>query len=364
MLFRIYGIDNNNDIIIVSDEDISNVNYSKLDKWLDYYYKNLNDNAKKMIVKKKYCNMAVSDTSTDTTQCGSYTDEKNVYIPSVVEVNKAQSGNANFMRPNTISWVANSKSGTKEAYVTRNQFYYEEAGKTFLSYDKDENYGVRPMMTIKGSSLVAGGVGTIDDPYTFADVKKAKGGTLVNERYVGEYVSIDGQKYRIVSTEDDGTTKVIGDFTIADLTTASSGDDEIVYNPKKKNSVAYYINNSVTKYVDIDYFVNHTIKVPIYKNKIIYGEEKSTKEYKVVLSAPNMYEMFSAQPQNVDSSSYWMLNQSNAKRITAAMWDAGVPVNEEIENEMRLGIRIVGYLKKDTVISSGKGTSNSPYILR
>ena len=35
MIFRVYGLDNNNNVIIVNDEDVANVNYSKLDKWLD-----------------------------------------------------------------------------------------------------------------------------------------------------------------------------------------------------------------------------------------------------------------------------------------------------------------------------------------
>ena len=47
MLFRIVGVDDSKDVIIVSDEDIANVNYSKLDKWLDYYYDHINEEAKK-----------------------------------------------------------------------------------------------------------------------------------------------------------------------------------------------------------------------------------------------------------------------------------------------------------------------------
>ena len=93
----------------------------------------MNESTQKMIVPTKYCNMALTETTLDTTQCSSYTDKKKVYIPSVIEVNKAASGEDNFMKPNTMSWVANPESGSKKAYLTRNVFYYDQYGKDFLS---------------------------------------------------------------------------------------------------------------------------------------------------------------------------------------------------------------------------------------
>lgn len=368
MLFRIYGIDDDKNVLLVSDEDIANVNYSKIDSWLEYYYDHLNDTTKKMIVEKKYCNMELSETALDTVQCSSYTGKKKVYIPSVIEVNKSMSDGFTFMKPNTMSWVATTKD-SKEAYLTRYIFFYEQKGKNFLSYSKNENYGVRPMFTIDGNSLITNGNGTKTNPYVFGDTKAAKGGTLVNERYTGEYVSIDGVIYRIIEVSKDGTTKIVSNSTIgggADSvsSTASPGEDVIEYNPKKKSSVGYYINNRINEYINTNYFENHTFKVPIYKNKIIYGNEVETKEYKAVLFAPNMYEMFSAQPQNSGCRSYWMLNTSKGKRIAGVVYEIGVPVNGSIGSYFEAGIRVAGYLKADTTISSGSGTLEDPYVLK
>lgn len=363
-LFRIYGVTSNGDVIIVASEDIANVNYSKLDEWLDYYYKNLNKTTQKMIVPSKFCNMEVTDTTNNAVKCSGYTKSKKIYIPSVVEVNKAQDGENNFMKTRTISWVANPEKGSKKAYVTRNVFFYEEAGKDFIKYNKNDNYGVRPMMVIKGDSLITGGDGSSSDPYVFGDVKKAKGGTLVNKRYTGEYVSVDGRIFRIVSIENDGTTKVICESTLDQRITASQMDDVVTYDPKNKASVAYQIKNIAPKYLDSSYFIRHKVEVPIYKNKIIYGEEVEKKEYDLIFSAPNMYEMFSAQPQNGETKSYWMINSSKGKRITSAVYDIGVPVNTKEDRFMALNIRVVGFLKKDSVISSGNGTYGSPYIVR
>jgi len=376
MVFRIYGFDDDKNVIIVADQDIANVNYTKIDEWLDYYYAHLNKKTKNMIVDSKFCNMDLTDTTLDTVQCNSYTKKRKVYIPSVIEVNKTQ-GEGNFMKTNTMSWVANKKSD-KEAFLTRNIFFGDEYGKSFLAYDATSNYGVRPMMVIKGDSLVTGGDGTLDNPYQFGDSKRAEGSSLVNTRYTGEFIENSGTLWRIVDVMDDGTTKVISQGTFGnkfnddDSTIFADPENEkIVYNPKDKNSVAYYINNNASKFIDTKIFINHTIEVPIYKDKIIYGEEVETKKYKAKLSAPNMYEMFSAQ-SNVDayygdstvSRSYWLCNTSKAKGIAGALTDIGVPMNEKIEPYSEFGIRVVAYIKSDSIISSGNGTAVSPYKVK
>ncbi len=370
MMFRIYGVDDAN-VLIVADEDVANVNYSKLDSWLEYYYNHLNSKTKKMIVASQFCNMKVTDTSLDTTQCNSYTRKRSVYIPSIVEVNKAGTMEDNFMKTSTMSWVANSKSD-KQAYVTRDLFFGDSYGKSYLPYNITDNYGVRPMMFIKGDSLITGGDGTRENPFVFGDTKKGSTGKLVHDRFTGEYITDGGLLWRIIEPIDDGTTKIISVSSIintsADVTFYPDPDSDIIqYNPKDKMSVGYFIENGIRSYVDTSKFVRHVVEVPIYKNKIIYGEEVDTKKYEVMLSAPNMYELFSAQTKNIIgeySKSYWLINSSNGKRIAGAITDIGVPINEPIESYDSLGVRVVGYLKKDITISSGKGTEVSPYRIK
>ena len=107
--------------------------------------------------------------------------------------------------------------------------------------------------------------------------------------------------------------------------------------------------------------------MPIYKNKIIYGEEVDIKKYKVKLSAPNMYEMFSAQSRassNYEKThSYWLSNTSKTDRIGSAITDIGVPVNEEFGDYDAYGVRLVAYFKKGTVITKGYGTRSDPYTV-
>lgn len=369
MMFRVYGLDSDNNVILVAAEDVANVNFTKIDKWLnEYYYNHLTAKAKKMIVKAKYCNMNVTDSILDTTECSSYTKKINVYVPSIVEVNKAQA-DMNFMKPYTISWVANA--GAKNtAYVTRDRFYYEDEGKSFIPVSNIDNYGVRPMITIKGNLNVISGDGKINNPYLFDDSSKVKGGENVSALSTGEYVSISNTLYRVIDS-DDGAVKVIADDSIVNelepvVVSSSVTNGNITYNPQSKKSVAYFINNRIGDYVDSKYFENHTIIVPIYKKEFIYGEETSTKTYRAKIFAPNMYEMFSAQTNLYGhlSHSYWLLNSSNARMRAAVLTDIGVPLNEKYPPYMNFGIRICAYLKESAVVTSGSGTHDDPYLLK
>ena len=360
MLFRIYGVDSNNNVIIVSDEDISYVSYTSLEKWLDYYYDHLNKKTQEMIVSQKYCNESLDENKLKTTGCNSYTNTRKVYIPSVDMVNLAQVGDANFMKSSVMSWVANKKDSST-GYVTKNILFGADYNKDFMAYSLTDNIGVRPMMTIKGETLIVSGDGTAINPYTLGDVKQAKSGTLVNERFTGEYVSIGGEVYRIIEVLKDGTTKVISNFTLGDeKCTASMDSDVILYNPKKTSSVAYFINNRATAYIDTTHFVNHTIKVPVYQKEIIYGKEVETKEYKVKLSAPNMFEMFSV--IRSDMNPYWFINSSKASRTTGVIFNV-IPMSTEILRSHEAYVRAVAYLSEKTVISNGKGTIESPYLI-
>ena len=367
-VFRIIGLDGNN-VRVVASEDVSNVNYSKLDKWLDFYYDNLNDFTKKAIVSTKYCNDVLAEDALNTTKCNSYTKKRNVYIPSVIDINLT-GGDKSFMKLPTITWVANSKNN-KEAYVFRNFFLGDDANKSFITYPINENYGVRPMMTLNGDILISDGDGTLLKPYSFGDTKVAVGGDDLNTRETGEYVKFSNFLWRILDVDSEGNTRVITVDSIAegDLFTYTLKDNKgkIEYNPKNKSGLGYFINNATSKYIKPTYLVKHEVEVPIYKNEIIYGEVVKTEKYDVLYAAPNMYDLFSAQTfmySQHNPSGYWLINNSQKKMRTGLISMVGVPINMDIMYSDRAGIRVVAYVKKDAVIVSGKGTAYKPYILK
>lgn len=381
MYFRIFGLTEDGNIIVVSDEDLAYVSFDKVEKWLDdYFYDYLNDFTKKNIVESKFCNMTVDEASTNTTECTQYTKKRKMHIPSIIEVNKAADGTinpdgitTNFLRPETISWIANAKDES-EAYITRNRFYgLDNMYKTFMPFDRTHNYGIKPMFVIKGDMLVKNGEGTVEKPYEFGDTKKVKFGTKLSERETGEFVSISGVLYRIIGVTKEGTTRVVSMSSFGinnhdEIEVYSNyGMDNLVYDPTNKKNVGYYINNGAMEYIDTRNFVNHEIEVPIYKDKLIYGTEVETKKYNVKLAAPNIFELFGASGRNYGHlyviDSYWILNGSKNNRMGGAVTDIGVPLNEEITPFSRFGIRVVGQINAKRVIVSGKGTYFSPYII-
>ena len=366
MLFRILGVDGDN-VRIVAEQDVSNVNYSAIDEWLDYYYDHINKKSKKYVVKNKYCNMNADDGSISSlTNCSSYADEQEVSILSASDINQAGPVADNYLYPNSISWVRNSKNDD-EAYAVRNVFYNSDS--QYMSFDKDYNFGVRPVITIQGDALVIDGDGTQANPYSIGDFESASTNDLVNTRSTGEYISYSGILWRIIDVDNDGTTKVIANTTLYNngervLTYYDTNATSKIYNPTQRGNVGYFINNQASQFVDTEYFANKVVEVPIYKNDIKYGKESTTKKYKVKLSAPNMYEMFSAFNYNDKAmKSYWLINSSRKQYTKAVISDIGVVMYGNIYDYDEYGVRPVGYLDKDCVIVRGRGTVDNPYII-
>ena len=359
-LFRIVSVENGN-VKIVSAEDVSNVNYSGLDQWLEYYYDHLADSSKEYIVKTKYCNDKVTDTTTK--KCSSYTKEKDVYILSVEDVNNSVDTNAgeSYLYSSTIVWLANTKTD-KESWATRSVFF--GTSDKYSSFSKNYNLGIRPVITIKGSNLITSGTGTENDPYQIDDMKTGKPDENLNTRYSGEYIEYSNMLWRIVEVEKSGTIKVISNSNVPiageKRISYDSSITNRIYNPNQKGNVGYVINQKVVDTIDEKYFDKTEIEVPIYKKLAKYNKETTTKKYKVKFHAPDMYDLYTAQNNSL-LSGYWLLNSSQSQDVVYMISPIGVVYNTGVPDSNTAGIRVIGYLNKNCKIVSGKGTEERPY---
>jgi len=361
MLWRILDTDGKN-VRLVAYEDIANVNFAGINKWMDYFYDHLSDGAKKLIVKNKYCNETLTNAPHDLLECNSYTKKLNSYILSAQDVNKAHSDEGNYLITQTISWLANEQND--ESAYTVDVFTYAD-GKSYLEDKKTYNYGVRPVITIKGDSLIKSGTGTYKSPYNLGETTKGKVDDKINTRTPGEFIKYSGMLWRIVEVNKDGTTKIIS------MESIKSKDNKKVqtyyqskskvYNPTEKGNIGYFIKNKVSEYVDTSYFVNKNVEVPIYDGEIQYGKQSTTKKYKVKLSAPNIYEMFSAYTYTRGNmKAHWLINSSKQEFTKAVMTDIGVILTTVGDYDL-YGIRVVGNLNENIMITKGKGTFDNPY---
>ena len=359
-LFRIVSVENGN-VKIVAAEDVSNVNYSGLDQWLEYYYDHLADSSKEYIVKTKYCNDKVTDTTTK--KCSSYTKEKDVYILSVEDVNNSvdSSTGESYLYPSTIVWLANTKTD-KESWTTRSVFF--DTSDKYSSFSKNYNLGIRPVITIKGSNLITSGTGTENDPYQIDDMKTGKPDENLNTRYSGEYIEYSNMLWRIVEVEKSGAIKVISNSNVPiageKRISYDSSITNRIYNPNQKGNVGYAINQKVADTIDEKYFDKTGIEVPIYKKLAKYNKETTTKKYKVKFHAPDMYDLYTAQNNSL-LSGYWLLNSSQNQDVVYMISPIGAVYNTGVPDSNTAGIRVIGYLNKNCKIVSGKGTEERPY---
>lgn len=354
--FRIVSVEDGL-VKIVAAEDVSNVNYSGLDSWLEYYYDHLADSSKEYIVKTKYCNDKVTDTTVK--KCSSYTKEKQVYILSIEDINKSLNEyGESYLYPSTIDWLANKKTD-KESWAMRDRVVPE-----YMEFSKDYNFGIRPVVTIKGDILITSGTGTKDNPYQIDDIDLGKADEALNTRYSGEYVLYSNRLWRIVETESDGAIKVISDSNISinnqDRISYDYSIKNKIYNPTQKGNIGYQINQKTSDAIDEKYFVKTEIEVPIYKTIAKYKEETKTKKYKVKFHAPNMYDLYTANNSNA-LISYWLMNSSQKESLEYMVSEIGVVYYDEIVDTNSAGTRVVGYLNKNCKIVSGKGTKDEPY---
>lgn len=359
-LFRIVSVENGN-VKIVAAEDVSNVNYSGLDQWLEYYYDHLADSSKKYIVKTKYCNDKVTDTTTK--KCSSYTKEKGVYILSLEDVNNStdSSTGESYLYSSTIVWLANTKTD-KESWATRSVFF--DTSDKYSSFSKNYNLGIRPLITIKGSNLITSGTGTENDPYQIDDMKTGKTDENLNTRYSGEYIEYSNMLWRIVEVEKSGAIKVISNSNVPiageKRISYDSSITNRIYNPNQKGNVGYAINQKVADTIDEKYFDKTEIEVPIYKKLAKYNKETTTKKYKVKFHAPDMYDLYTAQNNSL-LSGYWLLNSSQNQDVVYMISPIGAVYNTGVPDSNTAGIRVIGYLNKNCKIVSGKGTEERPY---
>ena len=373
MRFKIVGLDENNDVIVVSDYPVSYVNYNKIDKWLnEYYYELLSDEAKKIIVESEYCN-GVKDASS--TECTSKTETKKIYYPSVQDVNLAQKDNSNFMIPKQLSWInkeTNKATSLGEVYRTINNELYIEMQQKEIST-------IRPMFKIKGNIKISSGNGTVDYPFVLTVDKKLTGDNATNDLKIGDIVKNKGIYYRVIEKNKDGTTKVITMNNITAYNQLIEVTNEkktpVIYNPNQRGNIGYKINNDLAKYIDKSILTVHEVEVPIYENDIVYGTETNKKKYKVLFSAPNIFEIYSAINYEAVSSND---EEDDEERIEGSCWyinsskkeDTGITTNNlgdiytSVYQGDKNGVKVVAYLKKDLNISSGEGTYKKPYTLK
>ena len=297
--------------------------------------------------------------------------------------------------------------------------------------------GVRPVISIADASMIASGTGTKKDPYVLAGERMLDTDNNVNHAKVGDYVYLDESKnpytfteetiardlkyntskdkvrYRIVSKETDGTTKIQRADILRNLPDTISIDVGM-FVPFYYSTTCGYINNTWYtggcdnhniflptegtgdyKYTDsenIGYFLNNasnsfynwysdTAKNMIAKSNwelltVGMGKDYShldtnpSAAYPVrtndgtvntFVGLPSWGEMYSGNDINV---TYWLMNRWEDSSTFCIYVNSGGYTYGFHAGYYRQAVRPVVRLKQNVKITNGKGTMTEPYTLK
>lgn len=373
MLFRIVRVNDDNSVLIVSNDALANVDYtndgrftdSALDKWLnDYFYNLLEPSYQDLIKSSSWCDDVISSDNITTTECSRQTDKRKVGILSLQDYNLSYDGVSSYLDKSNFSWYANLAEDNKALAITSTDSY----PNTIYSSESTNLLNVVPALNLKASTTILEGDGTYTNPYVVVKRDTARRSSELNKRQVGEYVSYSGYLFRISNILDDGTTEVIMDSVLKSNNQQvdigyTNGNKQKVYNPNQEGNIGYKIKNDMTRYINTDLFVSKNISVPIYNKNITYQGKKDTKEYKLLITIPSTFDIFSARSSTANDSGYWLRDSSKQDNTKAVVRSLGTLTYSNASDNLQAGVKVLAYFDKDVIIESGKGTYLDPYTL-
>lgn len=373
MLFRIVRVNDDNSVLIVSNDALANVDYtndgrftdSALDKWLnDYFYNLLEPSCQDLIKSSSWCDDMISSDNITTTECSRQTDKRKVGILSLQDYNLSYDGVSSYLDKSNFSWYANLAEDNKAWAITSTDSY----PNTIYSSESTNLLNVVPALNLKASTTILEGDGTYTDPYVVVKRDAARRSSELNKRQVGEYVSYSGYLFRISNILDDGTTEVIMDSVLKSNNQQvdigyTNGNKQKVYNPNQEGNIGYKIKNDMTRYINTDLFVSKNISVPIYNKNITYQGKKDTKKYKLLITIPSTFDIFSAKSSTANDSGYWLRDSSKQDNTKAVVRSLGTLTYSNASDNLQAGVKVLAYFDKDVIIESGKGTYLDPYTL-
>ena len=373
MLFRIVRVNDDNSVLIVSNDALANVDYtndgrftdSALDKWLnDYFYNLLEPSYQDLIKSSSWCDDVISSDNITTTECSRQTDKRKVGILSLQDYNLSYDGVSSYLDKSNFSWYANLAEDNKAWAITSTDSY----PNTIYSSESTNLLNVVPALNLKASTTILEGDGTYSNPYVVLKRDTARRSSELNKRQVGEYVSYSGYLFRISNILDDGTTEVIMDSVLKSNNRQidigyTNGNKQKVYNPNQEGNIGYKIKNDMTRYINTDLFVSKKISVPIYNKNITYQGKKDTKKYKLLITIPSTFDIFSAKSSTANDSGYWLRDSSKQDNTKAVVRSLGTLTYSNASDNLQAGVKVLAYFDKDVIIESGKGTYLDPYTL-
>lgn len=359
ILFRIVGIDKDNNIKAISDSNLT-LMYSGLEKGFDksYVYKWLNKSD------EKYSGVFENNMdSTDKYLTNTYLCDD--VVSDLKNINCEKNNNA--LKITLLSLYDYASAGGKESYLNNGESYYlstiddknnnyfiNTTGDVGLNKISTKIYGVRPVITIKKDVALMHGDGSKTSPYAVIEKTISK----LSDVYVSKYINYSGNTYRVISTGENVKIALSDNIKDGDKYLEKTfGGKNNIYSTTKK-TIGEYLNNTYYKSIK-----NNDLIV-----KSSYGIGSNTLDnldYTAVYSKTNTFnigmltlgDMFISDTKNVLT----MNRGIESSMIINVINKDGNVFGDLIASKYE--VRPTMYLKGDINIVSGDGSIDSPYEL-
>jgi len=357
-LFRIVSIDENNNIKLITDEALTNLAWgtdssyetSYIKKWLNgeeehagIFYKSLN-NPTKYLIDTTFC---ISTVKEDGKGCDNNITSS-VGLLSLLEYNKA-GGTNSYLQTNNYWWLSNSSD--------EGVWYVHSDGKINDVYHMGKNYysyGVRPVITIKGSVSLVSGDGTKDNPYK---IEQETDGFLKNKN-VGKYVKYSGLTWRIIEKNNNYIRVALDGFI-------KEKDEDKLMNFSVYSNV-YAATSDIGKYLNTTFY--NTLDSTYMKDGIIYTNRYDSTvdfNYMGIFESSITAKVGMMQVGDLfmnDYTNYYLASRTSTYVGTVYKVVENNSLYADLPTE-KAYIRPTIFLDLESPVSSGDGSKNSPYII-
>ena len=238
-------------------------------------------------------------------------------------------------------------------------------------------YGIRPVINVSKNSIITEGTGTLKNAYILNQSTNDKTGKLNEESSSGEYVILNNKTYRVVSKDVNGI-KLIYDGYYEEIkgTTykMAFGTNNIFstnagIGQKLNTDVLSWIGFS-NKIVELNWYATTGIVDGTKYTDVLTNTGNSVKA-KVGLigiveilsgqSASILTNNYNVRSSRLNTEYYWTINRHTNSSMTWLAYDDGFSNDQTITGSF--AIRPVIVVNNDTMITSGNGTLENPYVI-
>ena len=335
LLFRIIKVNLDGSVDIVLNDSINVLGYntssdylnSDINKYLNDIFLSKLD--KYYLSKTITCNDKVSNINEYT--CKNKNVDNYVKLLDLSDyINSIKDGS--YIDVSENMWLSTQKDNDYVWVISDNKIAY---------LDNKSNAYIRPVVTLKASTSIIDGDGTINNPYKITKGDKVK---------IGSYIKINEDLWLVYSTEKKVFKLVLVDNINSGITKFRYSSKSTTFDPKEENSLANYLNNTYYESLSykkllVDFEVNIGEYIDSYKNVL-------SKKTKVKVGIPSVLDF----KYSGNSFSYYLLN-SNGEEIY--YFEDGLYTSKS--NLIR-PIRPTIAIKKQS-LKKGKGTFDDPFII-